>query len=336
MTMFQPRSIFLLLVFLIGFSACSDDDPVQITHYYNPVWTPDGKTVVAGIWQYLDSGSDAVTGPWIDPGTLAVYDMETESQSVITLPVGTVHRLYSFDPSGMALAFVEDAIGFYSLDGSELLRYSPSAGGTPMHLAFNNTGNSFVWTGATANEYTVNTTQYNSTGWSIEDESTLFSIPRESPIIALALTSQRSVALRFADGVVREYDFDGALLNTFTTTPFDTENPWQQRLMLYSLNGIRLLYFRDGSGLHRFDLESGESRQLVKGAVVDMDVLASRATMVYETGTGDVWIATTDASPLTRIAPQNLMPRFSPAGNGIAMVARTTPQRDTLNVLLLR
>lgn len=334
--MFQPRSILPLLVVLIGFSACSDDDPITITHYYNPLWTPDGKTVVAGMWQYLDHGSDDMVAPHTDPGTLAVYKMESHSQYTLTLPVETIHRMYHFDPSGEALAFVHNGIALYNLDGAELLRYTPTVGGIPMQMTFSNTGNSFFWTGSDGDQYTVNRTQYNINGWTVEDESTLLTMPRESAIIAMTATSQQSVALRFEDGVVREYDFSGSLLHTFTTSPFTTENPWQQRMVFYSHNGVRFLYVRDAAGLQRFDLETGESRQLIEGAVRDMDVLASRATMVYETGSGDVWIATTDASPLTRIAPQNLMPRISPAGNGIAMVARVTPQTDTLNVLLLR
>jgi len=57
---------------------------------------------------------------------------------------------------------------------------------------------------------------------------------------------------------------------------------------------------------------------------------------VYETGTGDTWIATTEGLPLTRIAPQNIMPRFSPAANGIALIERLDEYTDSLHVLLLR
>jgi len=106
--------------------------------------------------------------------------------------------------------------------------------------------------------------------------------------------------------------------------------------MFYSRNDERYLFVRDGEGIRRLDLETGLPRLLVEGGAIDMDISASRSSMVYETATGDTWIATVEGAPLTRIAPMNVMPRISPADNGIAMVERIDVFTDSLHVLRLR
>ncbi|MBN1448238.1 MAG: hypothetical protein JXA28_09935 [Bacteroidetes bacterium] len=330
---------FLLVLFSATLLiACSEDEPSSMTHYFNPLWTPDGNTVVAGYLQGPEGPIDPPAGNTDPPGTLAVMDMATRSERIITLPaVSTVHELYAFDPSGKALAFIEsDAIYFYDLTGSLLLRHQSAEGGIPVVMDFGNSGNSMLWIGSTPEGYTVNTIQYDPGTWSVENQLTMMTLQKDASVEALRHTSQRSFAIRFDNGRIVEYDFNGTVLNTFTSIPFETVNPWHKRLMYFSRNGERAIYIRDGEGLKRLDLVSGLPRLLVKGEVIDMDISATRSSMVYETTTGDVWIATVEGSPLTRIAPQNLMPRISPADNGIAMVERVDRYTDSLHVLRLR
>lgn len=336
--MIRFSSLLLAFATAMLFVACSDDDPSTMTHYFNPVWTPDGSTVVAG---YLQGPTGPVGGP--DgasgaAGNLAVLDMATRSERIISLPaVSTVHTLYAFDPSGRALVFLEDGgIYFYDLNGRELLFHQPPAGGIPAVMDFSNTGNSFLWLGSTPEGYTVNSTVYDAATWTIDNRITMFTIPKDSPVLALTHTSQRSFAVRLENGTVKEYDFNGTELNTFATAPFETTNPWQYRLMYYSRNDERHIFVRDGEGIRRLDLVSGLPRLLVEGGAIDMDISAVRSSMVYETATGDTWIATVEGLPLTRIAPMNVMPRISPANNAIAMVERTDVYTDSLHVLLLR
>ena len=326
-----------LLVFAATFvAACSDDDPIQTTHVVNPLWTPDGKTLVAGFDQRMSNDpapSDA------SPATrLAVMDIATRVTRIVDLgAVSTWHTLYAFDPSGVALALVQDgSIFFYDLQGRQLLRHQPTAGGAARLLAFQNTGNSFVWVGATADGYTVNLSTYDATSWNVLETTTLETVTSTEAVLSLALTSQRSYALRLGSGHVREIDFNGTERNSFSMGTLTSDNPWHERLVYYSAFGSRFLYAIDNDGMMRFDLNTGGADRLVKGTITDFDMSDQRQSMVYETRTGDIWLSSSEGTPLQRMAPQNLMPRFSPAANGVAMVTRVSPALDSLHVLLYR
>ena len=322
----------LLLIVLLGMTACSEDDPATMKHYFNPVWTPDGTTLVAG---YLE----APTGPVVpgQDGVLAVMDLQSRMLRTVALPgMSTVHTLYCFDPSGTALAFVKDGtISFFDLSGNTLLTHVPSEGGTPEFFDFSNTGNSFVWAGKTAEGYDINLTTYDAAGWLVQNQITLISLETTAGMVALTMTGQRSVAVRFDDGMVYNYDFDGSLLHTFMLTPFENVNPWQQRLIYSTGQDGTRLYARDAGGLHLLDLAAGSARQIVYGQVVDLDVSGGRRSMVYETSTGDTWSATMEGLPLVRLEPQTIMPRYSPANNALALIHRLDGFTDSLLVARL-
>lgn len=305
-------------------------------HYFNPLWTPDGSAVVAG---YLEAPSGVVDADNpVSSGELAVRDFDTGNLRIVPMPdVQTLHRLYDFDPSGQALAFTQNgSIRLYDLQGQLLLNYQPAEGGEPQLMQFTNTGKSFVWIGGTPGNYSVNQSTYDMATWTVESEFPMMTLDKNASIISMVLTGQRSVAIRWDDGEVKEYDFTGAELNSLTTVPFTDENPWQHRLVYATRSQNRWLYVRDQEGIYQFDLETGEADQILVGHVVDFDVQGERASMVYETGTGDTWLATLDATPLTRIGPQNLMPRFSPAANGIATIERLDAYTDTLRIQRLK
>ncbi|MBE0643380.1 MAG: hypothetical protein IH600_04820 [Bacteroidetes bacterium] len=332
------RHISLLLLAVALFAACSEDDPIESIHHVNPLWTPDGKTIVAGYDQYLPVGGDAVTAPLKNPTRLAIMDFASRSTRIVDLQiVSTWHELYAFDPSGTALAFVQQGgIYFFDLQGRLLLQHQPTIGSAPRLLAFSNTGNSFVWLGTTSVGYSVNLSTYDASGWTILNSVELGRVTTTEAPVSLVLTSQRSYAVRTSSGLVREVDFDGTELNSFSIKPLTADNPWHARLIFYDTGGMRYLYALDNEGLMRLDLATGMAAQLVKGQIVDLDVSDLRRSMVYETHTGDVWLSNQDGSPLSRIAPQNLMPRISPAGNGIALIERISSYRDSLHILLLR
>lgn len=340
MTVFRPLPalrfppLILLAAFLLA--ACSDDDPVLQQHYVNPLWTPDGKTLVAGYDEALSTEIAPSAGRTVT--RLAVKDIASRVTRIVDLgAVSTWHTLYAFDPSGTALAFVENGrILFYDLQGRQLLSFQPSAGGTPRLLAFQNTGNSFVWVGATESGYTVNLNTFNPSTWEALETTTLETVTGTDAVLSLALTSQRSYALRLSSGLVREVDFNGTELNSFSIGTLVSDNPWHERLVYYSALGARYLYAVDGEGMMRMDLNAGTSDRLVRGTITDFDMSDQRLSMVYETRTGDIWLSTSEGTPLQRMAPQNLMPRFSPAANGVAMVTRIDHYRDSLHVLLYR
>ncbi|MDX9759608.1 MAG: hypothetical protein RBU27_10650 [Bacteroidota bacterium] len=339
--MFRIRQIFPALFFLLMLASCSDDDPTRVVHHVNPVWTPDGKTVVAGYDEY-HYGGDPPSALRM-PSRLAVMDVATRATRIIDLgTVATWHTLYSFDPSGTALAFVQDgSILFYDLQGRQLLSFAPTEGGTPSLMTFNNTGNSFVWVGTTADGYTINNTVYDANGWRILATAPLATVVADDTVTAITLTSQLTYALRTASGTVREVGFSGNELNTFTVERIESDNPWHERLVYYNAFTSRFLYAIDREGMMRMDLNTGGTTRLVKGRIIDFDVSSARESMFYETRTGDAWIATTEGLPLSlrlgeSIKASTLMARFSPAGNGIAMVARHDVYADSLHILLYR
>ncbi len=334
------RQISLLLLSVVVLSACSEDDPIEVIHHVNPLWTPDGKTIVAGYDQYMTSTGDAMSNVLVQPSRLAVMDFATRTTRIVNLvDVITWHQLYAFDPSGTALAFTQHgSILFYDLQGNQLLSHMPPSGGDPRFLAFSNTGNSFIWVGITGTGYTVSLTTYDATNWTILDTTPLATVETTEAVISLVLTSQRSYAVRMSSGLVREVDFNGIELNDFSIAELLTDNPWHSRLIFYNdMNtGLRYLYAIDKTGMMLLDLASGTATRLVEGTLVDFDLSDQRQSMLYETHTGDVWLSSPQGSPLSRIAPQNLMPRFSPALNGIALVERISTTRDSLHILLLR
>ncbi|MFZ1730841.1 MAG: hypothetical protein WAV84_12020 [Bacteroidota bacterium] len=332
------RQISLILFSVVVLSACSEDDPTLVIHHVNPLWTPDGKTIVAGYDEYVPVTGDAIAALRMAPSRLQIMDFATRAKRVIDLVgVSTWHSIYAFDPSGTALCFAQHGeIIFYDLQGLQLLKYAPTSGGDPRHLAFSNTGNSFVWIGTTSSGYTVNLTTYDGVNWTILDTTPLLSVETTEAVLSLVLTSQRSFAVRMNSGIVKEIDFNGTELNSFSIAELQTDNPWHARLVYYTARGGRYLYAIDANGMMRMDLSSGTSNLLVGGTLIDFDVSDKRESMLYETTTGDIWLSNPDGNPLSRIAPQNLMPRFSPAANGIALVARVDTYVDSLHILLLR
>lgn len=327
------RLLLPLLMFLL-FPACSEDDPSEIIHHVNPLWTPDGKTIVAGYDEYQPSESGARQ----ESTLLLVKDFDSRVTRVVDLPeISTWHTLYAFDPSGTVLAFAQRGrIFFYDLQGNKLMEFTPSDGREPRFIDFNNTGSSFIWLGATVGGYTVYSTTYDAASWTIGGTSPLGEVTTTDPAIALTLTSQRSYAVRQRSGAVREMDFSDVELNSFSIGQVPDDNPWREKLLFYSIEGQRYIYAIDHEGMSRLDLNSGNSQQLVKGNIINFDVSSLRRSMLYETRTGDTWLSTPEGRPLSRLAPMHIMPRFSPSANGIALVERIDVWQDSLKILLLR
>ncbi|MBR9977287.1 MAG: hypothetical protein KFH87_04295 [Bacteroidetes bacterium] len=322
-----------LLVFLF-LSACSEDDLPDIRHHVNPLWTPDGKTIVAGYDTYASSESEGRQ----ESTLLLVKDFDSRVTRVVDLPeISTWHTLYTFDPSGTVLAFAQRGrIIFYDLQGNKRMEFIPSEGGDPRFMEFSNTGNSFIWLGATPTGYTVHSTTYDAASWTTGSTTTIDDVATTDPAIALTLTSQRSCAVRQRSGAVREIDFSGVELNSYLIGEVPDDNPWREKLLFYSTEGRRYLYAIDEEGMYRMDLDNGDFKQLVKGNIINFDVSSLRRSMLYETRTGDTWLSSPEGTPLSRLAPMHIMPRFSPAANGIALVERIDDRQDSLKILLLR
>jgi hypothetical protein len=328
------RTALLPLLALVLFAACSEEEVPFIMHHVNPLWTPDGKTIVAGYDHYPPS--EAGERGMIT--RMLVKDFDSRVTRVIDLQeVSTWHSLYSFDPSGQVLAFAQQgSIRFFDLQGNKRMEFAPSSGGDPRFMDFSNTGNSFVWLGVTASGFAVHSTTYDGASWTIGGTTTIEEIPSTDPVIALAMTSQRSYVTRQRSGIVREMDFSGDIINSFAIGAVPADNPWREKLLYYPDGGRRYIYAVDLDGMWRLDLNSGDTEQLVKGNIINFDMSPVRRSMLYETKTGDTWLSTPEGTPLSRLAPMHIMPRFSPAANGIALVERIDTWQDSLKILLLR
>lgn len=342
MLMKKPTSVLLTLLLglvVITLNACSDDDPTVVEHFYNPVWSPDGSTIIAGYVQASLAPGGELTGPGSpsQPGTRLVFmDANTRNRRVIDLgDIRTQHALYEFDASGTVVMFVQDGkISLVDQGGSVRGSYT-APGNVPVSVARFVEGNgmlAFCAGGTTQLE--VRRLVFDPSNWRVIDDSLLVNTPAPGAVIALTTIGSDAFAVRFSNGQVRHYGIDGTLLHTFDTVPFSSVNPWHQRLVYYQKPPANTgLYVLEHEALSFLDFVTGMKNVLVTGQVVDMDVSDERNSMVYETRSGDVWLSSVSGLPLSRIAPQNLMPRFSADGKGLVMIERLNPRTDSLHIL---
>jgi hypothetical protein len=329
----------LSLAIALLFSACSDDDPDIMEHHYNPQWSPDGSIIVAAYVRGPVVAGGEVTGPGspAHPGTeLAIVSVNTRSKRIIDLkPLRTQHAMYEFDPSGTVLLLAQDGrLSLVDLNGT--VRGSYDLPGSPQRLYarfVEGGGNSALCASATT-QLEVRRLLFDPTSWSVIDDSLLVSAPAPAPVVALTPIGRDAFAVRFGNGVVRTYSYNGTLLHSFSTDTYTSTNEWHNRMVYFQRPlGSPRLYVMEQDALSTLDLATGVKNVLVTGQVIDMDVSDERNSLVYETKTGDVWLSSVSGLPLSRIAPQNLMPRFSVDGNGIATVERINTRTDSLRIL---
>jgi hypothetical protein len=335
------RSLLLMSVFVV--SACSDNEADVYEHLYNPLWSPLGNTIVAG---YAAGSGGGLTAP--APGStntqLLVADVDTlnrkviiHNRRIIDLPdLQTIHSLYEFDPTGSVLMFPQNGrLTFVDLNGRVRAHYNTADGLALAAARFVPSDASIVLVAGLRNgQFEVHRLVFDPNDWRIMDDSLLLSRPAPGDVISITPAGREAFVLRFATGEIRHYANNGALLHTYETTHFASVNPWHHRLMYFHRQPANPgIYVLEHKAISFLDLVTGDKRVLVTGDVVDMDVNDRRNSMAYETYTGDIWLSSTSGVPLTRISPQNIMPRFSMDGLALASVERMSPRLDTLKVL---
>ena len=340
----MPKNIIkntVLTVFglLLLLTACSEDEgPASHVHYYNPVWSSDDKTVVFAVYEESESGSM----PAVERQSkfMTVYDVETRSSRRVNFNVdNTILREYTFDLGNDILAFIEDGIKFLTLDGTLQGVFAGSADGIePVAMQFTNTGNSFIWAGSKGGRVLVEEIKFDRSDWSIVEEIVLLDEQLDTDVLALTITTQQATfALRLASGEIREYTLAGDLRNIYTYEPYTSENPRHYRMVAYkTVTGTKRLYALEHQGLLLLNLAEGTSKRLVSGNIRDFDVSERGGIMVYETYSGDTWLATDQGTPLNRLAPHNVMPRMSFAGSWLAASGTVDQFTDTLTVFQYR
>jgi hypothetical protein len=331
----------LLLCFITALTAfllagsCSKSDPEQTAlHYYNPLWSEDGTTVMLGMFQ-----GTAFNDGMMNSSSLAMVTTDKTQQDINCAGVNTVHKRYWFEPTSGAIAFVQNGIQFFSRTGAGLGTFVPSIPNMqPGALAFVRGIPSFIWAGTLNGRTVISQTNYPaSTPWIVSSERIIKDTVTTSQVQDIVLTSDSTFGARFSDGHVLELGFDGRIRTQYTFLPFVSTNPWHYRLIYYNAPATtRRLYTIQQNGLIVMELDAGTQRTIIDGNVVDFDINVPASFMVFETGSHDTWLATPEGAPLARLAPRVVMPRLSPDGKYMAGIGIEHGNQDTVTVMKYR
>lgn len=310
-------------VFLIG---CSDDDPMPVRHYYNPTWSPDGKTVAAG---FFDDPSGKDNG--VSAGSqMIITDVETRQNKIVTFPNTKNRSRYWFDRAGSSLVFPVNGLTFYTLDGA--VQGTHTLGGTPA-LSFASDSNAYLWATSESGRLKVGRVTYASNAWQPATQRLLLDTAITPQVRDITHTGSASYALLLTDGNVLEYTFNGARISSFTITPLAESEPWRHQLRYYAIGFTRRVYVHSDSGLTYLDLMTKTSKTIIYGTIVNFDVNDSIRFIMFETTSYHTWLAQPEGTPIQRIREGKtflIMPRFSPNGKKMAAVAVMDQRRDSL------
>jgi hypothetical protein len=333
-------TLFLLLLIagLVVFGCSEDNGNPQQLHYYNPVWTPNGKAVVFGMYRGIPSSGTLASS------LLYIADTSGRRMEFTVAPMNTLNRRFWFDPVSGALAFAQNGISFYfmpdlpSTTSSLAGTYTPSLPGRqPSVISFNPQGHSFLWAGTANGTLTIANVTYGDQPWSPTGEAVLLDSATTTSIQDIIFVSETTYAVRFSDGKIRHYDFLKGLIHEYAVIPFIAENPWQYHLAYYNAGGTpQRVYAAQQSGFVELLLDSLKSKLLVDGLLINYDINEAARSMIYETSSFDIWLATQEAIPLARLMPHNGMGRFSPSGNYLAAVGKVSSLTDSITVRKIR
>ena len=333
---FRTRIILPLLVlaaFAAGLPGCtSDPEMADQTHYFNPVWSTDGKKVLAG-YEHLAGGA-------VHANNLALRIVDGGAQNLFTIPAFNARNRMFMTPGGQCALVTTDGLSFISLDdGQTLGSVGMSALGVkPSILDFLPGSTSMYYLAGrdeASGRVVIGLAQYASVPWQLTNMQVLKDTVTASALLDVVYTSAASFAVRFADGTVHEYSTSGAVLGTFHLRPLTipVTSLWQTRLHFIESVPTRKLYVVEDSGLVWLNLDDKTQKLFVGGRVIGFDISRTTPFLIFETKTGDTWLATRDGQPLYRLAYQNIMPAFSANGKSVAAVARVNPARDSLHVV---
>lgn len=328
--------MFILVVFTLAILAgCSTNEPSpnQI-HYYNPVWTPDGKAAVFGLYRGIPSGDN------LSSSLLYMVDTIGRQIEFSVPPMNTLNRRFWVDSISHSLAFTQNGISFFSLPvypspTSNLLgSYMPSLSGRqPTVMSFSPLGHAFLWAGNTNGMLTVGYVSYADKPWLPIKETVLLDSSTSTQPQDIIFITSTTYAIRLSDGRIRHCDVGKSLIHEYIVTPFVAANLWQYHLTYYNVPGSpQRIYAAQQNGFVQCLPDSLSVQLLVDGGLVNYDVSQATRFMIYETNSFDTWLATDEGIPLARLLPHNGMSRFSPDGMFIAAVGAVTPLKDTVTV----
>lgn len=313
---------------LASLAGCGDDPvPPVFEHHYNPVWSHDGNTVVAGVFEQTEGAA-----------------AETDRRNIVFATVATGARtsfhLAGFSPQNAMWGdtytdYVAITVGgriqFFTQQGTAVGAVPDVDGVTPVFVQFADSG--YIWAGKRANGRWLigmhihdGAPQTPTKSYVLKD--TVFS----SDVVDVALTGGNTYAVHLAQGAVLEFTFGGLQVGSFPFPPLRKPDVWKTRLHVYRDPIFRRIYCLGDSGIVMIDLDRRTQKYVILGRIVNFDVSAVSRWLMIETTSGDVWRHSSEGTPILRMAPHHVMPSFSPNGNGFAAVGTVDRIKDTLTI----
>jgi hypothetical protein len=329
------ETLFALLfaagMFAFVISGCTNDpDADRVTHYYYPVWSPDGNVVVFGFQNFREASYDSAAAPNVMFRSSAMQTIIHDAYHVMDFPPRA--RCW-FEPKGKLIAVAGSGMHFYNTLGKFKGDFIPLGTSVkPTLIAFQEGGGAYLWAGMDGDHIVIGRAEYINDPWITTRQTVLKDTVFSGSVLDIAITSSITYAIHMTGGVIFEYNHSGDMLGRFNTKPRVFDNSWQGRIHFVDFMNRRQLFALDDSGIVVIDFESMTKKVITYGRVVNYDVSGPSGTMVYETTSGDVWLATATGSPLARLAPHAVMPRLSPDGKVLAAVGPVTPKTDTLAI----
>lgn len=315
-----------LLACSVLLGACSDDPaPGPEAHYFNPSWSQNGRTVVAG---YILAGSEG-------DANLVVRTVETREEKTLRIPDFDPRDRFLLTPdiaSGNLCFFPASGISFTALDGVPAGSFNGDGSNVPPVAAdFRTDAKAFVWAGTSQGQLHVAVTTYTDAPWNPTGTTTIKDTAVPGTVRDIVHTSSSSCAVYLSSGDILEYRYDGTPLSRFRVTFTNATDPWKSRLHFTARAGQPRLYAIDDSGVAALDLTTRSKTIPIAGRIVNMHVNTATGFLLFETTNRDTWILLGAGISPDRIGAQSFMGSLSFDGKSLAAV-RPAPQGDSLTV----
>lgn len=328
-----PRiPLFLLLlagsVALAPLAGCGDDPaPPVFEHYYNPTWSHDGATVVAGVYEQTE-------------GAPAETDRRNILFATVASGVRTSFHLPGFSPQNAMWGdthteyfaiTISGRIQFFTQQGTAVGAVPDVDGVTPVFVQFADSG--YIWAGQRANgRWLIGMHIHTGAPHTPTNTYVLKDTSFSSEVVDVALTGGNTYAVHLAQGSILEFTFGGLQVGAFTFPPLRKPDVWKTRLHVYKDPIFRRIYCLGDSGIVMIDLERRTQKYVIMGRIVNFDVSGASRWLMIETTSGDVWRHSSEGTPILRMAPHHVMPSFSPNGTGFTAVGTVDRIKDTLTI----
>jgi hypothetical protein len=334
MTKRIPNSLPCLAALLLTaiIASCSDDPAHTVVHHYHPVISPGDAYLFAGYESYVEGQSASATSE-----NFLIRTIATGAQRAVYIPGFAPHDRYWVEPitSSITIASTANALPgfmFYSPEGRISGSYDVSHTGVkPRALGYASKGGAYVWAGTSGDRVKIYLERYNTHVWTTDQETLVLDTAFNATVHDICFTSDVTFAIYLANGNVREYNMQAALLHSWQMNTRNFDDIWQARLLYKEFLGARRMYTLDDSGIVSLDLDKHHKQTVTSGYIRLFSVNPSDISelMAYETRSGDVWTAYTNGDPRSRLR-QQLAPYFSASGTYLATVSRVNTWTDSL------